>query len=196
MDSTNVLNFVQNAPEHNVRIFMKKFLTSILFLLTMLMVNFSVLNAAPTPQLRTISLLTKCSTITALCGSVALYAAFSNVYKQECLAKDEVMESADFKEFSLKIIHGILSTDTEVRTKYSDKYPKIATTLQVTVGASGLMALLGFNDLVNYLVLKPKPEMCTMETQVSKQMIIAETKKLQVDGAVEALEEEEGNEAN
>ena len=117
----------------------------------MMMSSFGVVSAVPAPQPRNVSLLTKGATLTMLGGAIVLYAAFSRVYKQECLAHDEVMESSDFKEFSFKIIKGILSFDPEVRIKYMDKYLKIATVLQVTVASFGLSVLLGFNDLVNYL---------------------------------------------
>lgn len=168
---------------------MKKLLT---LLLTLFIATPLMLFATPTEKPTRISFLTKASVVTACCGSTLLYAAFSQLYKNECLAKDEVMENNEFKRFVLNIIKGIFSFDLDEREKYHEKYPKITTLLVITAASYGLAGLLSCNDFCNWVVSNPEPKMCTMETQCSLEIIEADRVKIVAGGVDETLSSFQG----
>lgn len=139
---------------------------------------FGQLIAGPTEKPATVSFLTKISAVSAVGGSALLYGAFSQLYKDECLAKDEVMENNEFNKFVLKIIKGIFSLDADVRATYHEKYPKITTLLVITAASYSFAGVFSFNDICNWIVRKPVPQMCTMETQCSPEIIEADRKAI------------------
>ena len=136
-----------------------------------LFTNISFIVAAPTPKVEKISFLTKGSAITAGVAGSLLYMALSSAYKTECLEKDEVVESKEFKQFVRTIIDGIFSSNLLERARYRQQYPKITTFLMISLFAAGTSVVLAGNDFCNFLVRPSAPKVCTMQTQCSEVII-------------------------